>query len=168
VFVTKYSAAGLLLWIRQFGTDRREDSGGISADGLGNVFASGTTFGDLGGASRGSADAFVAKIASPPVPGDFDGDDDVDGADFVAWQINFPTASGATLTQGDADHDGDVDGNDFMIWQSNFPTTAGSAATTIPEPSTLITACFGVLMLALVVRRKSNRRIARTTSAAGC
>src|SRR5262249_16207911 len=46
--------------------------------------------------------------------GDFDGDGDVDGADFVAWQTHFPTASGATRADGDADGDGDVDGADFV------------------------------------------------------
>jgi hypothetical protein len=68
-------------------------------------------------------------------PGDFDGDGDVDGADFVAWQTNFPTASGATLAQGDADGDGDVDGADFVVWQTNFPFTPGAGAAPVPEPS---------------------------------
>jgi hypothetical protein len=70
--------------------------------------------------------------------GDFDGDGDVDGADFVAWQTNFPTASGATLAQGDADGDGDVDGADFVVWQTNFPFTPGPGASPVPEPNALI------------------------------
>jgi hypothetical protein len=79
------------------------------------------------------------------VPGDFDGDNDVDGADFVAWQTNFPTPSGATLSQGDADGDGDVDGADFVVWQTNFPFTPGGGTTPVPEPST-----YGLLLAALV------------------
>jgi ELWxxDGT repeat protein len=62
------------------------------------------------------------------VNSDFDGDGDVDGADFVAWQTNFPKASGATLAQGDADGDGDVDGADFVVWQTNFPTSPSGGA----------------------------------------
>jgi hypothetical protein len=69
-------------------------------------------------------------------PGDFDGDDDVDGADFVAWQTNFPLASGAQWFQGDADGDGDVDGADFVVWQTNFPSTAGPAS--VPEPASVV------------------------------
>lgn len=66
--------------------------------------------------------------AAPQAPGDFDGDHDVDGADFVIWQTNFPKASGATLATGDADGDGDVDGADFVVWQTHFPTSPGSAS----------------------------------------
>jgi autotransporter-associated beta strand protein len=68
-------------------------------------------------------------------PGDFDGDGDVDGADFVAWQTNFPKPSGATLAQGDADGDGDVDGADFVVWQTNFPFSPGPSAAPVPEPA---------------------------------
>ncbi|MCC7083947.1 MAG: hypothetical protein IT427_02945 [Pirellulales bacterium] len=74
----------------------------------------------------------IAVMSS--TPGDLDGDGDVDGADFVAWQTNFPTASGATPAQGDADGDGDVDGADFVIWQTHFPFTPGSGSTPVPEP----------------------------------
>jgi T5SS/PEP-CTERM-associated repeat protein len=69
------------------------------------------------------------------VPGDFDSDGDVDGADFVAWQTNFPKASGATLAEGDADGDGDVDGADFVVWQTNFPFTPGPGSSPVPEPA---------------------------------
>jgi autotransporter-associated beta strand protein len=79
------------------------------------------------------------------VPGDFDADGDVDGADFVAWQTNFPISSGATLGQGDADGDGDVDGADFVVWQTNFPHTAGPAA--VPEPAAFALALTAGAML---------------------
>jgi hypothetical protein len=69
------------------------------------------------------------------VPGDFDSDGDVDGADFVAWQTNFPKSAAATLAEGDADADGDVDGADFVVWQTNFPYTPATAV--VPEPSTI-------------------------------
>jgi hypothetical protein len=74
------------------------------------------------------------------VPGDFNSDGDVDGADFVAWQMNFPLESGATLAMGDADADGDVDGADFVAWQTNYPFSPSPAA--IPEPAA------GLLLLA--------------------
>jgi hypothetical protein len=84
---------------------------------------------------------------APLHPGDFDSDGDVDGADFVAWQTNFPKASGATLAQGDADKDGDVDGADFVIWQTNFPYTPGSGSSTVPEPHGGLLAMMGLAVL---------------------
>jgi hypothetical protein len=77
----------------------------------------------------------ILSISAALVPGDFDSDGDVDGADFVIWQTNFPAASGHVLATGDADGDGDVDGADFVVWQTNFPYTPSPAA--VPEPSTI-------------------------------
>ncbi len=92
------------------------------------------------------------------VPGDFDGDGDVDGIDFGIWQTGYYTASGASLGDGDADGDGDVDGVDFAIWQAGFPTNippvGGGALQIIPEPATL-----GLLLiggLALLRRRRTK------------
>lgn len=75
-------------------------------------------------------------------PGDFDSDGDVDGADFVAWQTNFPKATGALLSEGDADGDWDVDGADFVVWQTNFPFTPTPGTTQVPEPFS-----WGMLMI---------------------
>jgi hypothetical protein len=60
-FVAKYDAAGNLQWTRQLGTAEFDESGGVSADGLGNVYISGTTSGSLGGLYAGVRDAFVTK-----------------------------------------------------------------------------------------------------------
>lgn len=92
-----------------------------------------------------------------PVPGDFDGDGDADGADFVAWQTNFPKASGASRSQGDADGDMDVDGADFAAWQDRFPTGVAVGASPVPEPATAILA-LGLLGLCLPVRMKRRAK----------
>jgi hypothetical protein len=89
-------------------------------------------------------------------PGDFDSDGDVDGADFVAWQTNFPKPSGAVLAEGDADGDGDVDGADFVVWQTNFPFTPGPGAAPVPEPGAIVLAGFAAAAMALGVRRRRN------------
>jgi hypothetical protein len=86
----------------------------------------------------GTSGVFTAQL--PRQPGDFDNDSDVDGSDFVAWQTNFPLASGATFAMGDADGDGDVDGADFVVWQTNFPTSPGGAASPVPEPAGVLLA----------------------------
>lgn len=64
-YVTKLDSEGNLLWTRQFGTNRHDYGIAIAADNLGNVFVTGTTFGDLGGPHTGGtiiSDAFVSKF----------------------------------------------------------------------------------------------------------
>ncbi len=89
------------------------------------------------------------------VPGDFDSDSDVDGADFVAWQTHFPTTSGATLIDGDADGDGDVDGADFVVWQTHFPTTPGAGVNSVPEMNSALMLIAGAAATLLARRRTS-------------
>jgi hypothetical protein len=60
-FVSKYDSAGILQWTRQLGTALNDESTGVSADGLGNVFISGETAGSLNGPNAGAYDAFVSK-----------------------------------------------------------------------------------------------------------
>jgi hypothetical protein len=103
--------------------------------------------------------AEVQSLVAPATQlhaGDFDGDGDVDGADFVAWQTNFPTASGATLAGGDADGDGDVDGADFVVWQTNFPFTPSPGASPVPEPAGVVLACLAAACC-IVFRRRGHR-----------
>ena len=64
--------------------------------------------------------------------GDFDGDGDVDGADFLEWQRTDGTPAGLTE------------------WQNNFGNPL-SAVTSVPEPSSLVLLVFGS---ALLLRRR--------------
>jgi hypothetical protein len=99
------------------------------------------------------------RIAPPvAIPGDFDADGDVDGADFVAWQTNFPKAANAILAEGDADADGDVDGADFVVWQTNFPFTPSPGVTPIPEPSAFVMTGIMMLIGAPIGKRMTARR----------
>ncbi|MHC4562050.1 MAG: SBBP repeat-containing protein [Planctomycetota bacterium] len=63
-FVAKYDSAGSLLWTRQLGTASADWGAGVAVDGAGNVYVSGGTQGDLGGANAGGGDAFLAKYDS--------------------------------------------------------------------------------------------------------
>jgi hypothetical protein len=56
-FVSKYDAAGILQWTKQLGTTTEDEGHGVSADGLGNVYISGGTWGNLGGVNAGGQDA---------------------------------------------------------------------------------------------------------------
>jgi hypothetical protein len=99
-------------------------------------------------------DNISISVPSTAQAGDYDSDGDVDGADFVAWQTNFPKASGATLAEGDADADGDVDGADFVVWQTNFPFTPGPGAAPVPEPATMMMGLAGFAGLLLLRRAR--------------
>lgn len=62
---------------------------------------------------------------------DFDNDTFVSGLDFLRWQRNAGTSSGATNSDGDADADMDVDGVDLDIWESQYGTTAAPVVAAI-------------------------------------
>jgi hypothetical protein len=61
VVLGKYNAAGTLQWTRQLGTAVTDLSNQIAADGLGNVYVSGYTSGNLSGTSAGQDDAILIK-----------------------------------------------------------------------------------------------------------
>ena|GEM_PF-6317184 len=72
----------------------------------------------------------VGAVESPFLPrlaADFDSDGDVDGIDFLSWQLGFGTGPGATKAEGDANIDGFVDGLDLTVWQDGFGSTAADA-----------------------------------------
>ncbi len=91
------------------------------------------------------------------IPGDFDGDGDVDAFDLGIWQTGFGITGGATAMDGDADADGDVDAFDLGLWQTNFGTGVGGA--TVPEPgaAVLIGTSFAVLAGQRTTRRRDRR-----------
>jgi len=67
-------------------------------------------------ASSATALSLAASTAA-----DFDGDNDTDGFDFLAWQRGFGTpAPLASKSEGDADNDQDVDNFDLNSWESGF------------------------------------------------
>ncbi len=65
---------------------------------------------------------------------DFDGDGDVDGADFIYWQENDGTAAG------------------LAVWQNAYPEAAALGAATIPEPASLT--ILATCVVAFAARRR--------------
>lgn len=115
---------------------------------------------------RGNGDAEIfldtvshnpeGPLAAAPLPGDFNADGSVDGADLAVWKEHFGTASGAGAGQGDADGDGDVDGSDLLAWQwgvGGGGSGTAEAVDAVPEPGGL-----GLLVLGGVLAARGRRR----------
>ncbi len=83
-------------------------------------------------------------VTDTGLAGDFDGDDDVDGNDFLLWQTGG-SPNGATA-------------GDLGVWQSHFGEVASApAVSAVPEPSTLLLLGCGMLGLAGRQRARSMR-----------
>ena len=96
--------------------------------------------------------AFDLQIASDP-SADFDGDGDVDGDDFLAWQIGNGITSGATLASGDSNGDGIVNADDFQNWSASYGISPASLlSASVPEPSAILLASL-LLLSFLYVKR---------------
>jgi prepilin-type N-terminal cleavage/methylation domain-containing protein len=90
------------------------------------------------------------EIIEPGVAGDFDGDEDVDGGDFLEWQRRL----GATVDP--------LEASDLSAWKINFGATttasAGQAAAgTVPEPACGLLACCAAGAMGLRRRNRKTR-----------
>jgi hypothetical protein len=96
----------------------------------------------------------VEELDTAAENADFDGDDDVDGRDFLSWQRGFGINDGTALPiDGDATGEGNVDGDDLIVWQTQYgePVPPLSAVTSVPEPASVT--LFGALLAFLGLRR---------------
>lgn len=87
-------------------------------------------------------------VFTPPIPGDFNGDRSVDGADLGLWEEGYGRFGDATVGDGDATGDGNVRGDDFLAWQQNVGQ--GNLASAVPEPTTIL--CVIVYIGCLIAR----------------
>ncbi len=109
---------------------------------------------DSSGASSQSGttwiDDVVLQISNPLVPGDYNGNDVVDAADYVVWRKNNGLMGGATVAQGDGTGDGNVMDDDYTYWRDRFgnPTpgsgSGGLGSSSVPEPAAALLLAVGV------------------------
>jgi hypothetical protein len=89
------------------------------------------------------------------LPGDFNGDNIVDAADYTVWRDNLGAADESSL-MGNGDGLDGVDPGDYALWKSNFGATPGSGAlgtAAVPEPATWTLALLVGAALAMVRRK---------------
>ncbi|MEQ8211427.1 MAG: hypothetical protein RH917_16505 [Lacipirellulaceae bacterium] len=99
---------------------------------------------DFDGMGDGGAGSIVARAydfqfstseVDPGVDGDFDGDLDVDGADFLGYQVN--------------------DSTQIPTWEANYGTgTSPPAIASVPEPSSLLICVLGGVAALSTTRRR--------------
>jgi hypothetical protein len=126
---------------------------GTNEDGHGSAFNNRGALAFTATFTDGSSGVFVSDAVKSS-PGDFDGDLDFDGADFLAWQRAPRDLGAGHPGNGDANDDGNVSAADLDVWKTKFGAspTARMAGAAVPEPSGLaLAAC---LSAGLAVRRR--------------
>ena len=146
---------------------------GVSPGVIGQTFAIVTHGGSSGSfetvvGSHGGSGIFydvdynkndVTLGAWQALPGDSDGDRDVDVTDFNVLSDHFDTTgSQHTWVEADFDGDRDVDLTDFDILAANFIPGGyggGQSSIAVPEPAAFLAALVGFLLLAWSTRKRN-------------
>lgn len=93
-------------------------------------------------------------VAGVALPGDYNGDNIVNAADYTVWR----DANGTSATLPNDTTPGTVNQSDYNVWRANYGATLSSPAVAVPEP-TAVALLLGVAVVpALSIRR--NRRVA--------
>jgi hypothetical protein len=102
-------------------------------------------------------------LVTDGLPGDFNGDNVVDAADYTVWRDQLGSVGTVESPAGDGNGDLVVDAADYQIWRQNFgrsgaglPALAAST-TAVPEPSSL------AALLGLCALLASSRHVAGST-----
>jgi hypothetical protein len=99
----------------------------------------------------GATSVVLKVLGSIPLPGDYDGDHDVDGNDFLVWQRGQSPAPGSAA--------------DLGAWKANFGTAAQGAATSaVPEPAGIVLTLLATA--GLPISHAARRRTRRATDVA--
>jgi hypothetical protein len=143
-FVVKFDSDGQEIWRTQLGTPSSDESRAIVIDVSDNIYISGQTSGDFGGANAGEADAFIAKLNS-------------DGNTLWVAQVGTSETDavwgmaidgfGDPYITGDTRGDfGGPNAGSADVFLTKFET---------PEPATMIMMAAGLPMLLRIRRRRS-------------
>ena len=104
-------------------------------------------------------DDAIETLATPPrIAGDANNDGKVDGSDVTIlagnWQKGVSDGLVASWDEGDFNGDGKVDGSDVTILAGNWQYGVSTAASAVPEPSTIILLISALASLGLFLRRR--------------
>lgn len=95
------------------------------------------------GRETGFTDDFKVYIGALGVPGDYNGNGGVDGADYVLWRKGGPLLN-------EVSDIGTVSAQDYTDWRARFGNTSGAGASiglaAVPEPASAALALLSALM----------------------
>lgn len=94
----------------------------------------------------------VCVIPDGGLPGDLDGNGEVNFSDFLTLSGNFG-ATGVSYAEGDIDCNGEVAFADFLALSANFGASA--AVSSVPEPSGIVLIGFATLFA--IINRRQRR-----------
>jgi hypothetical protein len=98
--------------------------------------------------------SFDVSGGGAALPGDFNADNAVNGADLTVWRSSFGRSASA-----DANGDGRSDGLDALVWQRNQgASTSIVAAAAVPEPCSALLAAGSVVVFGAVRRMMVRTR----------
>jgi hypothetical protein len=117
---------------------------------------------NFNGLNPGSSSVIVAFVND----GDTNFSGTVDETDFLTFEANYGTSSGATWQMGDFDYNGTVDANDFRLFVAGLLASGGtitpdmvsfgaSIGVPLPEPGTISVLALGCATLLPRRRRRS-------------
>lgn len=119
----------------------------------------GTFFDGFEGGGDANFTAYYDYTFAPEIPGDFNGDLTVDGADLAQWNGDYGVNG-----DSDSDHDGDSDGVDFLNWQRNFGQSIPPAAlAAVPEPGSSLLVFLAAVVLTSAGSLRRNRNMGQRT-----
>ena len=138
---------GPVLWTAEWFVNGTSERGPVALSTTANPAIAYVGFGQRSTAS-GNVDNFELTVANPTLPGDADGDGDVDADDAATLAANWLTGPDATWFLGDFNDDGYVNDIDATMLATNWT----GAMASVPEPGVFV--LLAGAMLLLIIRRR--------------
>jgi len=86
----------------------------------------------------------VLAVSGGEIPGDYNGNNMVDAADYSVWRDTLASLSDL---RADGNNNGVIDQGDYEVWKSNFGSSlASNTNLSVPEPTGLWIGFFGTLL----------------------
>lgn len=105
-----------------------------------------------GDGPNGTSSSFNLTVTAAGVPGDYNGNNVVDAADYVLWRNGGPL-------QNEVDTPGTVNAADYTAWRARFGNVSGAGAnfeiSAVPEAATGMLALMGFLLASVVRNRRT-------------
>ena len=115
-------------------------------------------FGDSTTFNNGVMDIDFLRFAllGAGVDGDFNGDGNVDAADYVVWRDNLGAVEDGSILSGNG-NGGIVDQTDYDLWTTHFGSSSGGVSTAVPESGSICSLLVAVAVGSLGFRGSAGR-----------